>query len=98
MMHYFLPTPNARIKSLDLPIVQHQHDTLIARYVDLTSHSRILSTSSCESGAWLSALPISSLGHCMLDESVCTAIDLGVCMLPTVNVTPAAPVVSMQMS
>ena len=73
-----LPTNLNHQKSWDLPIIQFHLDNLLARCVDLTSRSCILRASSRESGAWLNALPISSLGLRMSDDIVRTAIGLRV--------------------
>ena len=58
------------------PLFQLHLDSLLARCVDQTSRSCILGASTCESGAWLNALPISSLGLYMSDDAVRMAIGL----------------------
>ena len=59
-------------------LAQHQLDTLLTSYTEPVSQSRMLGASSKESGAWLHAPPISSLGLRMSDDVVCTAIGLRV--------------------
>ena len=49
-------------KSWDTPVVMVTFDTLLEDATDATSTARLLAASSSESGAWLNALPISSLG------------------------------------
>ena len=73
-----LPTNTTHQKSWDLPIVQLHLGSLLARYVDQSSCSRILRASCRESEAWLNALPISSLGLRMSDDTDRTAIGLHV--------------------
>ena len=73
-----LPNNMKHQKSWDRPIIQLHLDSLLTCCVDQTSRSCILGASSRESGAWLNALPISSLGLRMSDDAVRTAISLRV--------------------
>ena len=45
-------------------------DTLLKQDPDAVTRSRLLAASAKESGAWLNALPISSLGLCMDNNTI----------------------------
>ena len=51
-------------------------DALLDSAPDATSRARLLAASTKESGMWLSALPISSLGLWMDDQTVRVAVGL----------------------
>ena len=74
------PVPSAvnRQKSWDGPVVQHTFDTLLEHCTNEISTSRLLGAGSFESGAWLNAPPISSLGLRMPNEAIRIAIGLRV--------------------
>ena len=74
------PVPSAvnRQKSWDGPVVQHTYDTLLEHCTNEISRSRLLGAGSFESGAWLNAPPISSLGLRMPNEAIRIAIGLRV--------------------
>ena len=65
-------------KFWDQPIVHQLFDSLLAQCTDQFSQSHLLGACSSESGAWLNAPPVSSLGLCMCDDAVRTAIGLRV--------------------
>ena len=67
-----------RQKSWDQPVIQHMLDILLDHCMDELSRSRLLGASSPESGAWLNAPPISSLGLCMSNDAIRIAIGLRV--------------------
>ena len=71
-----LPTSRNRQKSWDKPKVDHLYDTLLSRCNDQVEKSRLLAAASRESGAWLNALPISSLGLRMTNDTIRIAIGL----------------------
>ena len=71
-------TPSYGHKSWDQPIVHQLFDSLLAHCTDQFSQSHLLGACSSESGAWLNAPPVSSLGLCMCDDAVRTAIGLRV--------------------
>ena len=73
-----IPAPSATTqqKAWDDPIVQHLFYTLLNNCNDETSRSRVLGAATVESGAWLNALPSSSLGPSMPNDAVHIAIGL----------------------
>ena len=73
-----LPTATHLQKSWDQPVVHHLFDSLLAHCTDQLSRSHLLGACSSESGAWLNAPPVSSLGLRMSNEAVHTAIGLRV--------------------
>ena len=73
-----LPSDTKRQKSWDEPKVQLLFDTLLARCEDQVSRVRLLAAGTRESGAWLNAPPISSLGLCMSNDTVRIASGLRV--------------------
>ena len=72
------PTPPASFvqKERDTPRVDERAASLLAQASDARSRARLLAVSTKESGAWLNALPISSLGLLMDDEALRIAIGL----------------------
>ena len=56
-----LPDDPSRQKAWDLPIVERNWENLL-RMADQVCKARLLATAQRESGAWLNALPVSSLG------------------------------------
>ena len=73
-----IPSVTIRQKSWDQPTVQHQFDTLLDQCTDEISRSRLLGASSRESGAWLNAPPVSSLGLRLPNDAIRVAIGLRV--------------------
>ena len=75
-----LPPPSGlashRQKAWDAPKVSATADTLLKEAPDAVSRSRLLAASSKESGAWLNALPVSSLGLRMDNNTVRIAVGL----------------------
>ena len=63
-------------KAWDAPKVSATADTLLRQAPDAVSRSRLLAASRKESGAWLNALPVSSLGLCMDNNTVRVAVGL----------------------
>ena len=63
-------------KALDAPKVSATADTLLRQAPDAVSRSRLLAASRKESGAWLNALPVSSLGLRMDNNTVRVAVGL----------------------
>ena len=72
-----LPGNPSRQKAWDLPIVERNWDTHVA-CADQVCRTRLLATAQRESGAWLNALPVSSLGTLLDSESFRVAIALRV--------------------
>ena len=71
------PTPaNIRQKAWDKPRVQATFKVLLETASDPRAQARLLATTTKESGAWLHALPISSLGLRMADKVVRIAVAL----------------------
>ena len=63
-------------KAWDAPKVSATADTLLKQAPDAVSHSCLLAASTKESGAWLDALPVSSLGLRMDNNTVRVAVGL----------------------
>ena len=63
-------------KAWDAPKVSATADTLLRQAPDAVSRSRLLAASRKESGAWLNALPVSSLGLRMDNNTVRVAVGL----------------------
>ena len=61
-------------KAWYIPHVQETYDTLLEGASDPRSRSRLLAVATKESGAWLKALPISSLGLRIDDDVVRAAV------------------------
>ena len=72
-----LPYDLSRQKVWNLPIVERNWENLL-RVADQVSRARLLATAHRESGAWLNALPVSSLGTLLDSESFRVAIALRV--------------------
>ena len=62
-------------KAWDLPIVKKNWDNMLLE-ADQVSRARLMATAQKESGAWLNALPVSSLGTLLDPESFRVAIAL----------------------
>ena len=71
-----LPDDLIRQKAWDLPIVKRNCENML-RVADQVSRARFLATTQRESGAWLNALPVSSLGTLLDSESFRVVIALG---------------------
>ena len=63
-------------KAWDIPRVQDTYDTLLDKATDPRSRARLLACAAKESGAWLNALPVASLGLRMDDDVVRSAVGL----------------------
>ena len=63
-------------KSWDTPKVFKQADLLLENAQEDVSRARLLAVSAPESGAWLHALPVSSLGLRMDDNTIRCAVGL----------------------
>ena len=72
-----LPDDPRRQKAWDLPIVKKNWDNMLLE-ADQVSRARLMATSQKESGAWLNALPVSSLGTLLDPERFRVAIALRV--------------------
>ena len=70
-----LPDEPGCQKGWDLPIVERRREEML-RQADQMSRARLLATAQKESGAWLNALPVSSLGTLLDSESFRVAIAL----------------------
>ena len=70
------PEASNRQKALDEPKVANLLDTLLAQCNDQVSRARLLAAGCSESGAWLNAPPVSSLGLCMSNDTVRITIGL----------------------
>ena len=73
-----MPDDPRRQKAWDLPIVEKIGTYIMLREVDQVSRARLLATAQKESGAWLNALPDSSLDTLLDCESFTVAIALRV--------------------
>ena len=71
-----LPTSPSQQKSWDKPRVDVMFESLLSSCHDQESRARLLAARSRESGAWLNAPPVSSLGLRMSNEILRTAIGL----------------------
>ena len=72
-----LPDDHSRQKAWDLPIVERNWENML-RVADQVCRAGLLATAQRESGAWLNALPVSSLGTLLDSESFRVAIALRV--------------------
>jgi hypothetical protein len=72
------PEASNRQKAWDEPKVAHLLDTLLAQCNDQVSRARLLAAGCSESGAWLNAPSVSSLGLRMSNDTVRIAIGLRV--------------------
>ena len=71
------PEEPSRQKSWDLPLVKKDWEQMLQE-ADQVSRARLLATAQKESGAWLNALPVPSLGTLLDSESFRVAIALRV--------------------
>ena len=72
-----LPDDPSRQKAWDLPIVERNWENML-RVADQVCWARLLTNAQRESGAWLNALPVSTLGTLLDSESFRVAIALRV--------------------
>ena len=72
------PTTSGRQKVWDRPRIDALFDTILTLCNDDESRARLLAAGSAESGAWLNAPPVSSLGVRMSDEAIRIAVGLRV--------------------
>ena len=70
------PLASYRRKMCDVPKVQARMDHLLATAYDARSRARLLAAFAAESGAWLNARPVTSLGLYMDNDSIRVAIGL----------------------
>ena len=63
-------------KKWDAPRIQARFDHLLSHTSDPKTRAHLLAVSTKESSAWLNALPVSSLGLCMSNDTVRIAIGL----------------------
>ena len=63
-------------KAWDAPCIRATYDTLLDESPDASTRARLLAVATKESGAWLSALPVSSLGLRMDDDVIRVAVGL----------------------
>ena len=80
----------SRQKAWDLPIVERNWENLL-RVADQVCRARLLARAQRESGAWLDALPVSSLGTLLDSESfrVAIALRVGADVVFLIHVVPA---------
>ena len=72
-----MPDDPIRQKAWDLPIVERNWENML-RVADQVCRARLLAAAQRESGAWLNALPVSTLGTLLDSESFRVAIALRV--------------------
>ena len=70
------PANTHQQKAWDQPRVQHRFDSLISNASNPHTKARLLASSTKESGAWLNAIPVTSLGLRMSDETIRIAVGL----------------------
>ena len=71
------PTPLSYQQRLwDAQRIAVSMESLLEKASDSLSRARLLSTTNPESGAWLNALPVPSLGLCLEDETIRIAVGL----------------------
>ena len=73
------PSPDSvshRQREWDSPRVKASAQALLEDAPDARSRAGLLATSRKESGAWLNALPVSTLGLRLYDETMCLAVGL----------------------
>ena len=68
------PTTSRRQKVCGRPRIDALFDTILTLCNDDESRARLLAAGSAESGAWLNAPPVSSLGLRMSDEAIRIAV------------------------
>ena len=73
-----MPTPTSSKKAWDRPRIDILFDTICTSCSDVESEARLPAAGSVESGAWLNAPPVSSLGLRMSDEAIRIAVGLRV--------------------
>ena len=71
-----LPPNSHQQKAWDTPRVEVTYKSLLDSAVDNHNRARLLAVKCKETGAWLNALPVASLGLCMEDEAVRIAVGL----------------------
>ena len=77
-MLFLLQLTHATV-SKDAPLVSNAVDLLLQNAPHDVARARLLAVSAKESGAWLKALPVSSLGLRMDDSTIRVAVGLGHC-------------------
>ena len=73
-----VPTVSTSQKAWDKASIDFLFESILASCKDDESKARLLAASSVESGAWLNAPPVSSLGLRMSDEAIRIAVGLRV--------------------
>ena len=63
-------------KNWDIPVVEAVADNLLTNAPHERARARLLASAIKESGAWLNAIPLSSCGLCMDNETIRVAIGL----------------------
>ena len=71
-----VPTPTSSKKDWDRSRIDILFDTICTSCSDVESEARLPAAGSVESGAWLNAPPVSSLGLRMSDEAIRIAVGL----------------------